>query len=50
MVVRLADDTRLTVLLPNADADARRDLPVPGDNARLTWSDENIHIVREAAE
>jgi spermidine/putrescine transport system ATP-binding protein len=49
MVVRLADDTRMTVLVPNADADARRDLPVPGDSARLTWSDENIHIVREVA-
>jgi spermidine/putrescine transport system ATP-binding protein len=49
MVVRLAGDTRMTVLVPNADAEARRDLPAPGDAARLTWSDENIHIVREAA-
>jgi ABC-type Fe3+/spermidine/putrescine transport system ATPase subunit len=49
MVLRLADDTRMTVLVPNADAEARRDLPAPGDPARLTWSDENIHIVREAA-
>jgi spermidine/putrescine transport system ATP-binding protein len=49
MVVLLADATRMTVLVPNADADARRNLPVPGDSARLTWSDENIHIVREAA-
>ena len=49
MVMRLADDTRMTVLVPNADAEARRDLPVPGDAARLTWSDENIHIVRETA-
>ncbi len=49
MVVRLADDTRMTVLVPNADADARRELPAAGDAARLTWSDENIHMVREAA-
>jgi spermidine/putrescine transport system ATP-binding protein len=49
MVLRLADDTRMTVLVPNADADARRDLPAAGDAARLTWSDENIHMVREAA-
>jgi spermidine/putrescine transport system ATP-binding protein len=48
MVVRLADGTQMTVLVPNADAAARRGLPVPGDPARLTWSDENIHIVREA--
>ena len=49
MVVKLADDTRMTVLVPNADADARRDLPGPGDAARLSWGHENIHIVREPA-
>jgi len=47
MVVRLGDGTRMTVLLPNADAEARRDLPAAGDTASLSWSDENIHIVRE---
>ncbi len=47
MVVKLGDGTRLTVLVPNADAEARRDLPAAGDGARLSWSDENIHIVRE---
>jgi spermidine/putrescine transport system ATP-binding protein len=47
MVVRLGDGTRMTVLVPNADAEARRDLPAAGDAARLSWSDENIHIVRE---
>jgi spermidine/putrescine transport system ATP-binding protein len=47
MVVKLGDGTRMTVLVPNADAEARRDLPVAGDGARLSWSDENIHIVRE---
>ena len=50
MVVRLGDGTRMTVLVPNADAEARRDLPAAGDAARLTWSDENIHIVREGSE
>jgi spermidine/putrescine transport system ATP-binding protein len=50
MVVRLADGTRMTVLVPNADTEARRDLPAAGDSARLTWSDENIHIVREGSE
>ena len=49
MVVRLGDGTRMTVLVPNADAEARRDLPGVGDGARLTWSDENIHIVRDPA-
>jgi spermidine/putrescine transport system ATP-binding protein len=47
MVVKLGDGTRMTVLVPNADAEARKDLPVAGDAARLSWSDENIHIVRE---
>jgi hypothetical protein len=47
MVVRLGDGTRMTVLVPNADARARRDLPAAGEAARLSWSDENIHIVRE---
>jgi spermidine/putrescine transport system ATP-binding protein len=49
MVVKLGDGTRMTVLVPNADAEARRDLPVAGDGARLSWSDENIHIVREGS-
>ena len=50
MVVRLGDGTRMTVLVPNADLEARRELPSPGEPARLSWSDENIHIVREAME
>jgi spermidine/putrescine transport system ATP-binding protein len=49
MVVLLGDGTRMTVLVPNADAEARRDLPAAGDEARLSWSDENIHIVREGS-
>jgi spermidine/putrescine transport system ATP-binding protein len=48
MVVRLGDETRITVLVPNADAEARHQLPAAGDAARLSWSSENIHIVREA--
>ena len=47
MVVLLGDGTRMTVLVPNADAEARRELPAAGEAARLSWSDENIHIVRE---
>jgi spermidine/putrescine transport system ATP-binding protein len=49
MVVKLADDTRMTVLVPNADVAERRALPGAGEPARLTWSDENIHMVRDAA-
>jgi spermidine/putrescine transport system ATP-binding protein len=49
VVVRLPDDTRMTVLVPNTDEEARHRLPAAGDGARLTWSDENIHMVKEAA-
>jgi spermidine/putrescine transport system ATP-binding protein len=49
MTVQLQDGTRLTVLVPNADAEARHELPVPGDQARLSWSADNIHVVRDAA-
>jgi spermidine/putrescine transport system ATP-binding protein len=47
VIVRLGDDTRMTVLVPNTDEEARRRLPAAGDAARLTWSAENIHIVKE---
>ena len=49
VVVRLDDGTRMTVLVPNADEEARRRLPATGDRAQLTWADESIHIVREPA-
>jgi spermidine/putrescine transport system ATP-binding protein len=47
VIVRLPDDTRMTVLVPNTDEEARRRLPATGDSARLTWSSDNIHMVRE---
>ena len=49
VIVRLGDETRMTVLVPNTDEEARRRLPATGDAARLTWSDENIHMVSEPA-
>jgi spermidine/putrescine transport system ATP-binding protein len=49
VVVRLGDGTRMTVLVLNADEEARRRLPTTGDRAQLTWADESIHIVREPA-
>jgi spermidine/putrescine transport system ATP-binding protein len=47
VILKLQDDTRMTVLVPNTDEEARRRLPAAGDPARLTWSAENIHMVRE---
>ncbi len=47
-VVRLGDSTGMTVLVPNSDESARRRLPGAGDQVRLAWANEHIHIVREA--
>ena len=47
-VVRLGDSTAMTVLVPNSDESARRRLPGAGDQVRLAWANEHIHIVREA--
>ena len=49
MVVKLGDGTRMTVLVPNADARRAGTCRRPG-KGRLSWSDENIHIVREGGE
>ena len=48
VVVRLPDGTAMTVLVPNADEEQRRQLPSPGAAVRLGWSQEHIHMVREA--
>jgi len=47
VVVRLADGTGLTVLVPNTNESERRGLPAPGDATGLSWSGDSIHIVRE---
>ena len=46
-VVRLPDQTGMTVLVPNADEAARQRLPSAGDPVRLAWATEHIHIVRD---
>jgi spermidine/putrescine transport system ATP-binding protein len=48
VVVRLADGTAMTVLVPNSDEAARRRLPGAGDPVRLAWASDHIHMVREA--
>jgi spermidine/putrescine transport system ATP-binding protein len=47
LIVRFPDDTALTALVPNVDDEARRNLPAPGEQVRLTWRPEHMHIVRE---
>jgi spermidine/putrescine transport system ATP-binding protein len=48
VTVTLADGTRMTVLVPNTDEETRSRLPAAGEPARLTWSDSNIHMVKDA--
>ena len=47
LVVRLPDESSLTALVPNTGEEARRNLPQPGDQVRLSWQPEHMHIVRE---
>ena len=46
VVVRLGDDTAMTVLVPNTDEAARQRMPGAGARVRLAWANEHIHIVR----
>jgi len=48
IVVRIADDIRMTVLVPNADEAERARLPGGGVPVRLSWAPEHIHVVRES--
>jgi spermidine/putrescine transport system ATP-binding protein len=49
IVVRLAEDVRMTVLVPNADEAERSRLPGGGAPVRLSWAPEHIHVVRNSA-
>ena len=48
IVVRLPGDSRMTVLVPNADEAERGRLPGGGANVSLAWAPEHIHVVRES--
>jgi len=45
MVVTVAEDVRLTVLVPNTDEAARQLLPGAGARVRLAWAAEHMHLV-----
>jgi spermidine/putrescine transport system ATP-binding protein len=49
IVVRLSEDVRMTVLVPNADEAERARLPGGGATVRLSWAPEHIHVVRDSA-
>jgi spermidine/putrescine transport system ATP-binding protein len=45
LIVKLADDVRMTVLVPNTDESDRRQLPGGGVNVKLSWAPEHMHLV-----
>jgi spermidine/putrescine transport system ATP-binding protein len=47
LIVKLPDDVRMTVLVPNAGEAERQRLPGGGAKVRLSWSPEHMHLVRE---
>ena len=48
IVVKLADEVRMTVLIPNRDEAERSTLPGGGAPVRLAWAPEHIHVVRDS--
>jgi spermidine/putrescine transport system ATP-binding protein len=46
LIVRLSDDVRMTVLVPNTDETERQRLPGGGANVKLSWAPEHMHLVR----
>jgi spermidine/putrescine transport system ATP-binding protein len=46
LIVRLQDEVRMTVLIPNADEAERQRLPGGGANVKLSWAPEHMHLVR----
>jgi spermidine/putrescine transport system ATP-binding protein len=48
VVVSLGEGVRMTVLVPNADEEARQHLPGGGARVTLTWAPEHTCVVRES--
>jgi spermidine/putrescine transport system ATP-binding protein len=49
LIVRLPDDVRMTVLVPNADEAERQRLPGGGAKVTLSWAPDHMHLVRESS-
>lgn len=49
MVVRITEEVKMTVLVPNASEDARQHLPGGGAKVRLNWLPEHMHLVTASA-
>jgi spermidine/putrescine transport system ATP-binding protein len=48
LIVKLADEVRMTVLVPNTDEAARQELPGAGANVKLSWTPDHMHVVKES--
>jgi spermidine/putrescine transport system ATP-binding protein len=48
MEVRMPDEVKMTVLVPNADEDERQRLPGAGARVRLSWTPDHMHVVKES--
>jgi spermidine/putrescine transport system ATP-binding protein len=47
--VRVADDSMLTVLVPNASESERQRLPGAGARIHLSWEPDHMHLVTESS-
>ncbi len=50
LIVKLPDEVRMTVLVPNADEAERQQLPGGGAKVKLSWAPDHMHLVRESRE
>ncbi len=48
MSVAVADDVKMTVLVPNANEADRQQLPGGGARVKLSWTPENMHLVSQS--
>ena len=50
MTVDVGDDIKMKVLVPNASEAERQELPGGGARVKLSWTADNMHLVRESPE
>jgi spermidine/putrescine transport system ATP-binding protein len=48
MAIRVADDVKITVLVPNASEAERQLLPGGGSKVHVSWQPEHMHLVTES--
>jgi spermidine/putrescine transport system ATP-binding protein len=48
MAIRLANDVKITVLVPNASESERQHLPGGGSRVHVSWKPEHMHLVTES--